>query len=92
MRRSALTFSADGLMPRLDVETQLERIPIGSIQFGVIAGQSPRSVSALMTRRSILFAKRLYAKRMDPRIKSAGDGGSWRGADSKSIRTRSRHR
>jgi hypothetical protein len=48
-------------------------IPIGSIQFGVIAGHSPSKtgVNALVTRQSILFAKRLHARRMDRRIKSA---------------------
>jgi hypothetical protein len=27
-----------------------------------------------MTRQSILFSNMLYAKRMDPRVKTAGDG------------------
>ncbi len=34
-----------------------------------------------LTRASITFAK-IYAKRMDPRVKPAGDGSGWASADS----------
>jgi hypothetical protein len=59
---------------------QLELIPIELIQFGVIA--APGHFVPGVTRQTILFAKGSTRRGWTPRIKSAGDGSGWRGADS----------
>jgi hypothetical protein len=47
----------------------LERIPVGLIQFGVIAGHSPRrwGVNALMTRQS-MFLRKGWTRGSSPRV------------------------
>jgi hypothetical protein len=52
---------------------QIKLIPIGSIQFGVIAGLDP-AIHPLR--------KKALCEGTDPRVKPAGDGGGWCGDES----------
>ena len=50
----------------------LQRIPVDLIHLAVMRGLDPR----------IHHLRKIYAKRMDPRVKPAGDGSGWASADS----------
>ena len=51
---------------------RLQRIPVDLIHLAVMRGLDPR----------IHHLRKIYAKRMDPRVKPAGDGRGWASADS----------
>src|SRR6266851_7392812 len=55
-----------------DRDPLLERIPVDLIHLAVMRGLDPR----------IHHLRKIYAKRMDPRVKPAGDGSGWASADS----------
>src|SRR6266851_4289343 len=55
-----------------DRDPLLERIPVDLIHLAVMRGLDPR----------IHHLRKIYAKRMDPRAKPAGDGRGWASADS----------
>src|SRR6266446_2924978 len=65
-------FSSMSLCPNEFMIVMLQRIPVDLIHLAVMRGLDPR----------IHHLRKIYAKRMDPRVKPAGDGRGWASADS----------